>query len=136
VPDDAYCARASRGRAREALRPTDASEDVAVVTLSVAQECTGLGGEYLLAVDVKTANKYWLGGHGCASTKVLTALPSVFGVVRYMNTSSVLTIPPNVCVSFPGEDPTASLTTPTKVRAVGLFDSRDEAEAFAASVRR
>lgn len=137
VPDDEYCARASRNASTSAgdLRPRSNVEDVAVVAVSVAQECSGLGGEYLLARDLHGPQKYWLGGHGCGATKLLSKLNGAFGVVRYMSTSSVLTIPAHVCVSFPGEDPDQPLVTPTKIRAIALFETQADAEAFASSVR-
>lgn len=136
VPDDKQCARGSADSASVVLRPRDSLEDVAVVELSVAQECTGLGGEYLLARDLHSSRRFWLGGHGCGSTKLLYGLATTFGVVRYMNTSSVLTIPAGVCVSFPGEDADEAITTATKIRAVASFATQSEAEAFARSVAR
>lgn len=137
VPDDQYCVRASRENASTALRPRDSSDQIAVVSVSVAEECTGAGGTYLLARDLEAPeNKYWLGGHACQSSKLLSGLTSTFGVARYTNTSSVLTIPAHACVSFPGEGSGQESVTPTKIRAVALFETQAEAEAFAAAVRR
>jgi hypothetical protein len=117
------------------MRPHSTFEDLAVVELGFAEECTNLGGEYILARDLHADRKYWLGGHGCGATKLLFDAPKAYGVIRYVNTSSVLTIPAGVCVAFPGDDPGHSIWTPTKVRALARFESQDAAEAYAAEIR-
>jgi hypothetical protein len=135
VPDDRLCARASGDTTTNDMRPQSSTEDLAVVELGFAEECTNLGGEYILARDLHADRKYWLGGHGCGATKLLFDAPKAYGVIRYMNTSSVLTIPAGVCVAFPGDDPGHSIWTPTKVRALARFENQDAAEAYAAEIR-
>lgn len=112
------------------LRPTG-FEQTAVVELSVAEECTGLGGQWLLGRDVRRASdKYWLGGHGCRTVPVAQDGSARFGVLVYWPTDRIGAIPAGVCVSFPGNAPGTSSMSPTDVRAIATFATLAQAEAF------
>jgi hypothetical protein len=117
------------------LRPAS-FEETAVVELSVAEECTNLGGQWLLGRDVKRASdKFWLGGHGCRSVPFAVDGSARYGVLVYVPTDSVAIVPPDVCVSFPGNAPRTSSASPTHVRAMATFATLAQAEAFAQTLR-
>jgi hypothetical protein len=112
------------------------NEDTAVVELSVAEECTNLGGQWLLGRDVHRAeSKFWLGGHGCRTVPFAADGSARYGVLVYTPTDHIGTIPPSVCVSFPGNAPGSSSASPTYVRALATFATLTEAEAFASTLR-
>jgi hypothetical protein len=111
-------------------------EETAVVELSVAEECTNLGGQWLLGRDVhRASNKFWLGGHGCRTVPFADDGSARYGVLVYRPTDRIATIPPSVCVSFPGNAPGTSSSSPTYVRAIATFATLPQAEAFARPLR-
>jgi hypothetical protein len=113
------------------LRPAR-FEETAVVELSVAEECTNLGGQWLLGRDVhRASSKFWLGGHGCRTVPFAVDGSARYGVLVYVPTDRVGIIPPGVCVSFAGNAPGTSSASPTDVRAIAAFATLAQAEAFA-----
>lgn len=117
------------------LRPAG-FEETAVVELTVAEECTNLGGQWLLGRDVRRAsNKYWLGGHGCRTVAVANDGSARYGVIVYVPTDSIGSIPPSVCVAFPGNAPGTVSASPTRVRALATFATLVQAEAFEQTLR-
>jgi hypothetical protein len=117
------------------LRPAP-NESNAVVELSVAEECTNLGGQWLLGRDVhRASDKFWLGGHGCRAVPFAADGSTRYGVLVFTITDSIPTIPPSVCVSFPGNAPGTSSASSTAVRAIATFATLAQAEAFASTLR-
>lgn len=117
------------------LRPAG-FEETAVVELSVAEECTGLGGQWLLGRDVRRASqKFWLGGHGCRTVPVAEDGSARFGVLVYWPTDSISVLPAGACLSFPGNAPGTSSMSPTRVRALATFATLAQAEAFERTLR-
>src|SRR5262245_18520331 len=51
--------------AADVIAPADSSDAIAVVDISFAEECTGAGGQYVLAREIDGFRYFWLGGHGC-----------------------------------------------------------------------
>lgn len=131
--EDACGAAADVDDAAELLTPADSGEDLVVVEIYFADECTGLGGQHILARTTDGQLEMWLGAHGCRffEDELRTDEPR-YGLARISFTAALFTIDPNVCVSFPGsvEGPSSSL----KVRTVAVFRSRSEAERFSASI--
>jgi hypothetical protein len=119
--------------AEEALS-TEESGTIAVVELSFAEECTGAGGQYILARDVDGSREFWIGGHACYFLSSGPGQPPAwapaFGVLRYEQTAGLFQISPDVCVGFPGQPPGA--TTDAQTRAIAVFATLEEARAFAA----
>lgn len=107
-------------------------EAIAVVELFYQDECTGLGGQHILAREIDGFRSFWLGGHGC---RLLDPLPTGprFGVVRYNQTAALFRISPDVCIGFPDREPGA--TSDVSTRALAAFATLSDARAFAATLR-
>lgn len=118
--------------AAEAVTP-DSGEEVAVVDLAFAQECTNAGGQYLLAREIDGFRSFWVGAHACQFAEGGTnSFGIVYGVVRYRITAGIQEIPPDVCVGFPDEPP--GVQTDATTVAIAVFEQLSEAQAFAASL--
>jgi hypothetical protein len=108
-----------------------------VVSLAVADEkCTGLGGTFVLARDVDSAQVYWMGGHGCFPSDAALKSPGSLGyaVARVRVTAALLTIGKEQCVAFPGE-PDGAFSTGDRLEAAGTFLSLTAARTYAASLK-
>jgi hypothetical protein len=108
-----------------------------VVSLAVADEkCTGLGGVFLLARDVDSAEVYWMGGHGCFPSDEALKTPGSLGyaAARIRITEALLTIGREQCVAFPGEPDRAFFTSDT-LEAAATFSSLAAARSYAASLK-
>jgi hypothetical protein len=127
------CAEAADPRgAAAALRPqTSSGEGVAVVELALVSECTGAGGDYVLARALDEARReFWLGAHACQTWSFSEPpLPNgSFGVVRFTETAALFSTPEGACVAFPGGRGGEPLRSSAIVEAVAAFSSRDAAE--------
>jgi hypothetical protein len=118
------------GDAENVLRPVEAGDGVAVVEVLFADECTGAGGNHILLRTLDGAREFWLGSHACYFFD-FTLVDGVFrfGVVRYAQTAGLFHTDPNTCIGWPGEP--VGLTTDSKTRAIGVFASLEDANAFA-----
>lgn len=106
------------------------SDSFVVVQIVFGDECTGLGGQYVLGREVSGSRAYWLGGHGCQFfSPALLDDPPVYGVLRTTQTAALKQLDPALCLGFPGEP--AGLSTDSSTRAVAIFGSLDEARRFA-----
>lgn len=114
------------------LAPPEQGDDVAVVELYYRDECTGLGGQHIIAHDVEGFGDHWLGAHGCYFFPVPSPPEPQYGVVLYNITAAYFEIPPSLCIGFPGEPPGVTSTYIT--RAIGVFQKLEDAKAFAASL--
>lgn len=119
------------------LTPQDSGQGVDVVELFHQDECTGAGGQHIIARSLEDGfSEYWLGGHACYFFSTpggpLPASPA-FGVIRYNSTAALFQLPPELCLGFPGEP--YGLETSLITEAVGVFATLDGAQAFAASVQ-
>jgi hypothetical protein len=107
--------------------------ELAVVELFFSEECTGAGGQYILAREVDGFREFWIGGHACYFLGTPLGVPPAwapaFGVLHFEQTAAIFQIPPEVCVGFPGEPPGAS--TDAQTQAVVVFETLAEAQAFA-----
>lgn len=107
-------------------------EAIAVVELFYQDECTGAGGQYILARELGGFRTFWIGAHACwALTSPLPVGPR-FGVVRYNQTAGIFHISEDVCIGFPDEPPGAR--TDVTTRAIAVFETLADARAFAASL--
>jgi hypothetical protein len=124
--DEKACAVAANGAPEDELRTGDAGgESTAVVEVGFANECSGLGGQYVLARTVDGSRYFWLGAHGCATWE--TPPLAKFGVVRY-STAAAAELPDGACLTMPGAP--AKITSDASVRAIAVFATRSEAERF------
>ena len=113
--------------AQEALRARDTSETLAVVETVLVEECTGLGGQWVLGRELDGERRVLLGGHGCRLWG--DAPPAArFGVVRSAHTANLVKTPDGACVAFPGE---RTLQSDQTTSGVVAFESRADAERFA-----
>lgn len=118
----------------EALLASDGpGYPVYVVEVFYASECTGAGGQYLLARTLDGARSFWLGEHGCFFFDDALATTSAgFGVLLASQTAAVFQIAPGICIGFPGAS--EGVWSDSKVEGLALFSTREDAEAFAATV--
>ncbi|MDC3957633.1 hypothetical protein KEG38_27490 [Polyangium jinanense] len=120
--------------AADVITPGDTGDEIAVTDIYFTAECTGAGGQYVLAREIDGFRYFWLGGHGCQLGEGLaSATGLVFGVVRYRFTAGISEIPPDLCVAWPGEPD--GLQTDARISAVALFEQLEEAKQFAASLK-
>jgi len=124
--DDKGCAATTIDAAEDELRPKEAGESTAVVELIFANECSGLGGQYVLARAVDGSHSFWLGDHGCLTWQ--TPPNAKYGVVRYSQTAALFDLPAGACLTFPGGSDGARSDAQT--RAIAAFGTRAEAERF------
>ena len=115
--DDRMCAATSDVSAMT-LRESD---QLAVVSVTFADECTGAGGQHILGHEVDGFRDMWLGAHACQTWTTPPTAP--FAVMRYSQTAALFHIRDGVCIE--------PLTSDVQVKAVALFATRAEAEAFA-----
>ncbi|HSN87438.1 MAG TPA: hypothetical protein VL025_11805 [Thermoanaerobaculia bacterium] len=133
VGDGAGCAiELPPDEAADIFAWADPGGSTAVVEAFFADECTGAGGQYVLAREVDSFRRFWLGAHACYFFGFPPPDGLPFGVVRYTQTAGIFEISPDVCVGFPDEPP--GVQTDTTTAAIALFESLDEANAFAAAV--
>lgn len=125
---EACAQEADTGGAEEALTPAESGQGIAVVELFYAGECTGAGGQYILAREVGGDRDFWLGAHACYFYPEPAPTGEQFGVLRYSQTAALFQISPDVCVGFPGEPPGAQ-TDATTV-AIAVFASLEDAKSF------
>ena len=84
---------------------------------TILDECTGLGGQYVVAKDLDGPRRFFLGAHDCRAltTPDLPTFPPPplrYGVLRGTQTAALFTAGP--CIALPGEPPDPS-PTPTRV---------------------
>ncbi|MDC3957636.1 hypothetical protein KEG38_27505 [Polyangium jinanense] len=135
VPDGEGCAtRPPLDTAAAVLAPGDTGDEIAVTDIYFTEECTGAGGQYVLAREIDGFRYFWLGGHACYFVEGLASETGlVFGVVRYRMTAGISEIPAHVCVAWPGEPD--GLQTYAKTSAIALFEQLEEAKAFAGALK-
>jgi hypothetical protein len=124
--DEKSCAAPVHSAPEDELRVRDSGEGNAVVELAFVNECTGLGGQYILSRAVDGSRYFWLGAHGCTTWE--TPPEAKFGVVRYAQTAALSNLPEGACLTLPGAP--ARITSDVTVRAVAVFATRSEAERF------
>lgn len=88
-----------------------------VVQWTLVDECTGLGGQYVVAKDLDGSRRFFLGGHGCyalptAEFPTFPAPPLRYGVLRGIQTAALFTAGP--CIDLPADPPDPS-PNPTTV---------------------
>ena len=133
VADEGCAKEVAAETAATALTPVDSGEAVAVVEIAYAEECTGLGGQYILAREVEGFRSFWLGNHGCNFLAPgLVGGATTFGVLRYRFTAALFMIPVGVCVSFPGEPD--GLSSDSRVEALAVFPTLEAAALFAKDI--
>jgi hypothetical protein len=108
-------------------------ESVAVVELFYQDECTGAGGQYILAREVDGFRSFFIGAHACWSLPSPLPTGPGFGVVRYNQTAGLFHVSPDVCIGFPDRPP--GLQTDVTTRAIAVFETLSDARAFAATLR-
>lgn len=130
VADEGCAKEVAVETAATALTALDSGEEVAVVEIAYAEECTGIGGQYILAREVDGFRSFWLGNHGCNFLAPgLVGSAMTFGVLRYRFTDALFMIPVGECVSFPGEPD--GLSSDSRVEALAVFPTLEAAALFA-----
>jgi hypothetical protein len=121
-----------RDATTELTRVPDSGDVVLVAELAFTDECTGAGGQHLLARAIDGSGMMWIGSHACyffAWDLVGTGVRA--GVVR-ARPGQPQQISDQVCIEFPGEPGPPS--TAVDAMAIAVFDTLDEAAAFAATI--
>ncbi len=119
----------------KALLTSDPGDRIVVAEVFFASEqCTDLGGDYLLARELdEWATTHWLGGHGCRfSANLMSASGQRFGVLRVSQTAGIFQVAAGACVGFPNAE--FGLRTSTIGKAAALFNTEADARAFASTL--
>ena len=133
LPDDQGCgAEQTPANAAALLTPSGSGQGVAVVEVFYQSECTGVGGDYLVAHEVDGFREFWLGAHACFFLPQPPPSNLPYGVLRYNITAAFFQVSPDVCIGIPGQPP--GLGTGDKTEAVALFTTLADARQFAASL--
>lgn len=117
-----------------ALKPS-AGERVFAVEVRAQEECSGLGGEWLIGRELDARRDVMLGGHGCffVPRELLTKSSQTFGVVRVAQMAGVLRAPEGWCINtLDGREPVES---DVRVIAFGIYESEAAARAAAEALR-
>jgi hypothetical protein len=128
APGDACAEERPTAEAQEWFETEGSGERVLAVEVFFARECTGAGGDYVLARELSGDREYWLGGHGCAlfGDEPLSS-DTVYGAIRVNQTAALFTVEEGICVGFPGRD---GVRSDSSVLAIAIFETRAQAEAF------
>lgn len=122
------CPALAQGPARtEAAAPLP-EDTTYVVAYAFVDECTGLGGQHLIARDLDGSRRFFLGGHGCRSLPPPTLSETGFGVLRASQTAALFTA--GRCVRFPGD--ANDVQSDSHSRVLAAFETEADARAYAA----
>lgn len=113
-------------------RVPDSGDVVVVAELAFADECTGAGGQHLLARAIDGSGMMWIGSHACYFFDWELVGSGVYAGVVRARPSQPQQISEQVCIEFPGVPGPPS--TDVDAMAIAVFDSLDDAAAFAATV--
>lgn len=114
------------------LSPPEQGDYTALVELYYRDECTGAGGQHIIARAVEDFGDHWLGAHACYFFPVPSPPEPQYGVILYNVTAAIFQLSPDLCIGFPGEPP--GVTSSFITRAIGVFATREDAEAFRATL--
>jgi hypothetical protein len=107
----------------------DGGDVLLVVDLAFIDECTGAGGQHILARTPDGSSEMWLGAHACRFFDPSRIDGEVHaGLVRGEQTAGLQQTSADACVTFPGE--VAPLASSVTVTAIALFGSQAEAKSF------
>ena len=137
VSDREGCAlEAPVDEAEASLAPAAGSgveEHLLVVELVFADECTGAGGQHVLARAVDGGALMWLGAHACYFFEPSLVDGQVHaGVARVFEDEPTETLDDAVCLAFPGDD--RPLESDLGVIAIAVFPSLEAAASFVEAV--
>ncbi len=132
VPDGAGCVASLDVQTAPEVMAPGSDQSIAVVDIVFATECTGAGGDYVLARQIGSDRAFWLGAHACEFSDAVFGPGIVYGVVLYRQTAALFQLSPDICVGFPDQPPGAQ--SDAKTDAIALFETLPQAEAFAATL--
>jgi hypothetical protein len=116
----------------ELTRVPDSDDVVLVAELAFTDECTGAGGQHLLARAIDGSGMTWIGSHACYFFEWDLVGSGVHAGVVRVRPGQPQQISDQVCIEFPGvPGPPA---TDDDAMAVAVFASLEDAETFAAAV--
>jgi hypothetical protein len=124
--DEKTCAAPVHSAAEDELRVKESGEANVVVELAFLNECTGAGGQYILARAVDGSRFFWIGAHACTTWE--TPPTGKFGVVRYSQTAALFHLPEGACLTMPGAPDL--IVSDASTRAIAVFATQAEAERF------
>jgi hypothetical protein len=104
-------------------------EALHVVELAYVDECTGAGGQHILARAVDGSRGMWLGAHACYFFDPDLVGERGAGLARASQTAGLASTSADACVTFPGE--TSGVTSDVRVTAIAVFPTVGDAQAYA-----
>ena len=115
------------------LKPR-AGESLVVVEMTAQGECSGLGGEWLIGLEVSTERHVFFGDHGCSFLPDAWKDPVQrhYGVARVRDESPPLTLPQGWCLA--GLTGVAPYSTNFHVQAIAIYADLATASAAADEV--
>ena len=130
--DGACVAEVATSGTQALFEDLQSGEQRLVVETFLVRECSGAGGDYVLARELTNSRSYWLGDHTCyfLGNGELPTTTS-YGVIRVTQTAALFSVPTGWCIGFPGED---GLSSDSNVSTVALFASLEDAQAYLASL--
>ena len=128
VVDRAACTTGVQPSADAATAREDASDLIAVAEIMFVDECTGLGGNWIIARDILSDRRFFLGAHGC---RLWSSPPAgSHAVVRHRQTAGMFSTPSGACVAFDGEE---SVRSDQATSGIVVFATLEDAKAFASA---
>lgn len=122
------CSTGVQPSADAALAKADSSEAISVAEIRFIDECSGLGGHWIIGRDISSDRKFFLGAHGC---RLWSSPPAgSYAVVRHAQTAGISFTPSGVCIRFDGED---SVRTDQSTSGIVVFTALEDAKAFASA---
>lgn len=126
VLDRAACTTGVQPSAEAATAKEDASDLISVAEITFVDECTGLGGNWIIGRDIVSDRRFFLGAHGC---RLWSSPPAgTHAVVRHRQTAAMFHTPSGACVAFDGEE---SVSSDQSTSGLVVFATLGDAKAFA-----
>lgn len=112
-----------------AAKAEDSYSWVYLASSTFIEECSGAGGQHVLAVEPAGSRRAWLGGHTCAFADPSTTFP--WAVALTNQTAGLFTAPEEWCVTLPGE---LRFQTSEHTAAMAFFGDEASAQEFVAAL--
>jgi hypothetical protein len=106
------------------LAQASPSDQVIVTKVVFQDECSGLGGQWVLTEGSK---QFFVGGHGCDLWG--TEPSGKYAVVRYQQTAANNCYSTDPCIKQPGRAP-GEVCSDSRVTGLWVFDSEADAKLF------
>lgn len=130
VADSETCFSGVTPSAESALEPRDRYDSLSLVEVRFVDECSGLGGTWLLGRGLEEARpRVFLGDHGCSLWDSNQPPRGRYAIARHSQTAAWFRGPEDACVTFDGAP---NFGTDQFTRAMVVFETQADALLYAA----